>query len=188
MEFVETWYSWSPTSVVAFVVYLSLTFNIFNFFSETAEQRQNLKGSKFSTSSTKLCFWCRSLIEDGCPSLWLAQTFFTSLSQSPMNFDETWQDFCPRWLPWSLIGWNIYVFFSETAEWILTKLHRKQASPRRPLPRLYFYPDPLSKMATLASDWLKYFLTFFPLNGIWQVCVVCVDLPSKMAALASDSL
>ena len=31
-----------------------------------------------------------------------------------------------RWSPWSLIGWDIFVFFSETAERNLTKLDRRQ--------------------------------------------------------------
>ena len=107
----------------------------------------------------------------------------------------------PRWPPWALIGWNIFDFFSAAAEWILKKLDRKQV-----LNALYqvcvFRADQSSKMAALASDWLKYFSTTSPeqLNGFWwndrkqvlnvlyQVCVFRADRLSKMAALVSDWL
>ena len=75
----------------------------------------------------------------------------------------------PRWPPWPLIGWTIFGFFSTTAEWILTKLDRKQV-----LNALYqvcvFRADRKSKMAALASDWLKHFSTSSaqPLNGFWR--------------------
>ena len=58
------------------------------------------------------------------------------------EFNETWQEarsqsllpsLCfsgrstkTRWAPWPLIGWYIFDFFSETAEWNSTKLDRKQ--------------------------------------------------------------
>ena len=45
---------------------------------------ENLTGSKTSTSSTKFVFWGRSEKEDGCPDLWLAETFSTSLLK-PLN-------------------------------------------------------------------------------------------------------
>ena len=133
-----------------------------------------------------LCFSGRSEKQDGCPGLWLAETFSTS-SLKPLNriqwnltgskistsstkfvfyradwknkmaalasdclrhfllllwnhwteFIESWQEarsqlllpslcfFRPigktRWPPWPLIGWNIFDFSSETAEWNSTK-------------------------------------------------------------------
>ena len=58
------------------------------------------------------------------------------------EFNETWQEarfqgplpsLCfsgwskkTRWPPWPLIGWDIFDFSSETAEWNSTKLDRKQ--------------------------------------------------------------
>ena len=86
---------------------------------------------------SSLCFSCRSVIQDGRPGLWLAETFFG--------------------------------LFSTTAEWILTKLDRKQV-----LNALYqvcvFHADPSSKMAAMASDLLKHFSTSSPqpLNGFWR--------------------
>ena len=64
---------------------------------------------------------------------------------------------------------TFFDFFSATAEWILTKLDRKQV-----LNALYqvcvFRADRKSKMAALASDWLKHFSASSPqpLNGFSQ--------------------
>ena len=72
-----------------------------------------------------------------------------------------------RWPPWPLIGWDIFDFFSETAEQNSIKLYRKQD-----LNVLYqvcvFQADQKNKMAVLASDWLRHFGTssLKPLNGI----------------------
>ena len=61
-----------------------------------------------------------------------------------------------RWPPWPLIGWDIFDFSSITAEQNSTKRIRKQD-----LNVLYqvcvFWANPKNKMATLASDWLRYF-------------------------------
>ena len=61
-----------------------------------------------------------------------------------------------RWPPWPLIGWDIFVFSSEIAEWNSSKLDRKQD-----LNILYqvcvFRADRKNKMAALASDWLRHF-------------------------------
>ena len=61
-----------------------------------------------------------------------------------------------KWLPWPLIGWDIFDFSSETAERNSTKLDRKQD-----LNALYqvcvFWADQKNKMAALASDWLRHF-------------------------------
>ena len=60
---------------------------------------------------------------------------------------------------WPLIGWDIFDFFSETAEWNITKLDRNQD-----LNALYqvcvFPADRENKMAALASDWPKHFRLF----------------------------
>ena len=61
-----------------------------------------------------------------------------------------------RWPPWPLIGREISDFSSETAERNSMKLDRKQD-----LNVIYqvcvFWVDWKNKMATLASDWLRYF-------------------------------
>ena len=119
-----------------------------------------------------LCFSGRSEKQDGRPGLWLAETFSTSplkplnkiqrnLTGSKISTSSTkFVFFGPigktRWLPWPLIGWDIFDFSSETAERNLMKLDRKQD-----LNVLYqvrvFRADQKNKMATLASDWLRHF-------------------------------
>ena len=87
-----------------------------------------------------------------------------------------------RWPPWPLIGWDIFDFFSETAEWNSTKLDRKQD-----LNVLYqvcvFRADRKNKMAALASDWLKHFRLLLwnrwsEFNETWQEARPQRPLPS----------
>ena len=91
-----------------------------------------------------LCFSGRSENQDCRPGLWLAETFSTSplkplngiqgnLTGSKISMSSTkFVIFGPirktRWStsPWPLIGWDMFDFFSETAEWNSTKLDRKQ--------------------------------------------------------------
>ena len=77
-----------------------------------------------------------------------------------------------RWPPWPLIGWDIFDFFSETAEQNSTKPDRKQD-----LNVLYqisvFRAHRKNKMAALASDWLIHFNLFLwnrwrKFKGTWQ--------------------
>ena len=119
-----------------------------------------------------LCFWGWSEKQDGRPGLWLAETFSTSslkplngiqrnLTGSKISMASTKFVFFrrigkTRWPLWPLIGWNIFDFFSETAERNSMKLDRKQD-----LNVLYqvcvFRADRKNKMAALASDWLRHF-------------------------------
>ena len=87
-----------------------------------------------------------------------------------------------RWPPWSLIGWDIFDFSSETAEWNSTKLDRKQD-----LNVLYqvcvFRADRKNKMAALASDWLRHFRLLLwnrwtEFNETWQEARSQRPLPS----------
>ena len=161
------------------------------------------------------CFSGRSKKQDGRPGLWLAETFSTS-SLKPLNgiqrnltgsktstSSTRFVFFGPigktRWPPWPLIGWDIFDFSSETAEWNSTKLDRKQD-----LSVLYqvcvFRADRKNKMAALASDCWDIFDFSFEtadrnstkldrkqdLNVLYQVCVFLADRKNKMAALASD--
>ena len=93
-----------------------------------------------------------------------------------------------RWPPWPLIGWNIFDFFSETAERKSTKLERKQD-----LNVFYqvcvFWADRKNKMAAPASDWLRHFRLLHEtaeqnsteldrkqdLNVLYQVCIFRAD-------------
>ena len=143
-----------------------------------------------------LCFSGRSEKQDGCPGLWLAETFPTS-AHKPLNgiqrnftgskistSSTKFVFFGPigktRWLPWPLIGWDIFDF-SETTERNSTKLDRKQD-----LNVLYqvcvFRADRKNKMATLASDWLRHFRLLWnhwtEFNETWQEARSQCPLPS----------
>ena len=119
-----------------------------------------------------LCFSGRSEKQDGRPGIWLAETFLTSplkplnriqrnligskISKPSTKFVCFWPIRKTRWPPWPLIGWGIFYFSSETAEWNSTKLDRNHD-----LNILYqvcvFRADRKNKMAAQASDWLRHF-------------------------------
>ena len=152
----------------------SLTFHIFDFSSETAEQNLTKLYRKVDLNVLyQVCvFRADRKKQDGRPGLWLAETLSTS-PLKPVNgiqrnligskistsstkfvfFGPIWKT---RWPPWPLIGWDIFDFSSETAERNSTKLDRKQD-----LNVLYqvcvFRADRKNKMAALASDWLRHF-------------------------------
>ena len=104
-----------------------------------------------------------------------------------------------RWRPWPLIGWDIFDFFSETAEWNSTKLKRKQ-DLNVPLPSLCFSGRSEKQDGLLASHWLRHFRLLLwnhgtefhetwqeqDLNDLYQVCVFQADRKNKMAARVSD--
>ena len=89
-----------------------------------------------------LCFSGQSEQQDGRPCLWLAYIFATTslkplngiqrnLTGSKISMSSTKiVYFGPigktRWPPWPLIGWDIFVFSSETTEWNSPKPERKQ--------------------------------------------------------------
>ena len=87
-----------------------------------------------------------------------------------------------RWLPWPLIGWDIFDFSSETAKRNSMKLDRK-----KDLNALYqvcvFRADRKIKMAALASDWLRHFRLLLwnrrtEFNETWQEARSHSPLPS----------
>ena len=156
-----------PSSVVVnFSHFRLLLWNRWTEFDETLQEGRSQR------PLPSLCFSGRSEKQDGRPGLWLAETFSTSslkpligiqrnLTGSKTSTSSTkFVFFGPigktRWPPWPLIGWDIFDFFSETAEWNSTKLDRKQD-----LNVLYqvcvFRADRKNKMAALASDWLRHF-------------------------------
>ena len=133
-----------------------------------------------------LCFSGRSEKQDGRPCLWFAETFSTS-PLKPLN--GIWQNltgiydlnvlyqvcvFGPigktRWPPWSLIGWDIFDFSSETAEQNSTKLDRKKDF-KCPLPSLCFSGrSEKTRWPPLPLIGLRHFrlLLWNRLTGIWQ--------------------
>ena len=145
----------------------SLTFHIFDFFSET-ESNVTWQEARSQRPLQSLCFLGWSEKQDGRPALWLAETFLTSplkplngiqrnLSGSKISTSSTKFVFFgrirkTRWPQWTLIGWDIIYFSSETAEQPATKLDRKK-----------------------------------DLNVLYQVCVFWADRKNKMAALANPS-
>ena len=123
-------------SVVNFSHFRLLLWNRWTEFNETWQEARSQR------PLPSLCFSGRSEKQDGCPGLWLAETFSTSplkplngiqqnLTGSKISMSSTKFVFFgsigkTRWPPRPLIGWDIFDFSSETAEWNLTKLDRKQ--------------------------------------------------------------
>ena len=159
---------------------------IFDFFSETTERNSTKLDRKQDLNVLYhvcvLSGWIEK--QDGGPGLWLSETFSTSLK--PLNGIQ-WKltgskistsstkfvFFGPigktRWSPWPLIGWDIFDFFSETAEWNSTKTWQEVRS-QRPLLSLCFLGGS-EKQDGCPGIWLaETFSTSSPepLNGIQQ--------------------
>ena len=145
-----------------------------------------------------LCFFSRSEKQDGRPGLWLADTFSTSplqplsgiqrnlIGSKISRLSTKFVFFGPigktKWPPWPLIGWDIFDFSEETAEWNSTKLDRKQD-----IKALYqvcvFSGGSENKMAALASDLLRHFRLLLcnrwtEFNETWQEARSQGPLPS----------
>ena len=148
--------------------------DIFDFFSETAEQnstkldrkedlnvlyqvcvfRSDRKNKMAALASDwlrhfRLLLWNRWI--------WIQRNLTGSkISTSSSKFVFFWLIGKTRWPPQPLIGWDIFDFFSETAEQNSTKLDRKED-----LNVLYqvcvFRADREKKMAAMAHDWLRHF-------------------------------
>ena len=129
----------------------SLTFHIFDFFSETTERNLTKLYWKVDLNVLyQVCvFRADRKNEDGRPGLWLAETFSTSplkplngiqrnLTGSKISTSSTkFVFFGPigktRWPLWPLIGWDISDFSSETAEQNSTKGVYRVSIVKRPL-------------------------------------------------------
>ena len=174
--------------------------DIFDFSSETAERNSTKLDRKQDLNVLyQVCvFRADRKKKDGCPDLWLAETFSTSplkplkgiqrnLTGSKISTSSTkFVFFGPigkrRWSPWPLIGWDLLHLSSETAERNSTKLDRKQD-----LNVLYqvcvFRADRKKKMAALAFDWLRHFRLLLwnrwkEFNETWQEARSQRPLPS----------
>ena len=160
-----------------------------------------------------LCFSSGSEKQDGCPGLWLAETFSTSplkplngiwwnltgskISKSSTKFVFFERIGKTRWLPSPLIDWDIFYFSVEIADQNSTKLDRKKDF--NVLYQVCVFPADLkNKMAALASDWLKHFQLLLwnlwtKFNKTWQEerfqCLqhLASSWKNKMAALANPS-
>ena len=169
-----------------------LLWNRWMEFNETSQKARSQRPLQ------SLCFSGRSKKKDGRPGLWLAETFSTS-PLKPLNgiqWNLTWSKtstsstkfvfFGPigktRWPLLPLICWDIFDFFSETAERNSTKINRKQD-----LNVLYqvcvFQVDQKHKMAALVSDWLRHFQLLLwnywkEFNETWQESRPQLPLPS----------
>ena len=142
---------------------------LWNPWTEFEETRQEARSQHLLPC---LCFSGWSDKQDGRPGLWLAETFSTS-PLKPLNrihriltgskismFSTKFVFFGPigitRWPSWPLIGWDIFVFFSETAERNLTKIDgKKDLSVLHQV--CVFQADWKNEMGALASDWLRHF-------------------------------
>ena len=98
------------------------------------EFNENWQQARSQRPLPSLSFLGWSEKQDGRPGLWLSDTFSTSplkplngiqrnLTRSRISTSSTnFVFFLPigktRWSPWSLIGWYIFDFSSETAEWM----------------------------------------------------------------------
>ena len=96
-----------------------------------------------------------------------------------------------RWLPWPLIGWDIFDFSSETAERNSTKLDRKQDLNVLYQVLCFFWVDRKNKMAALASDWLRHFRLLLwnrwtEINKPWQEARSQCLLPSLCFSSRSE--
>ena len=121
-----------------------ICWDIFDFSSETAEQNSTKHDRKQDLNVLyQVCvFRSDRKKQDGRPGLLLAETFLTSplkplyriqwnlagskISTSSTKFLYIGPIGNKRWPPWPPIGWDIFNFSSETAEWNSTKLDRKQ--------------------------------------------------------------
>ena len=129
--------------------------DIFDFSSETAKQNSTKLDRKqdLNVLYQVFDFPADRKKQDGCPGLWLAETFFTSplkplnriqrnLTGSKISTSSTKFVFLgligkTRWPPWPLIGWDIFDFSSEN-RWTEFNKTWQEARSQRPLPSLCF--------------------------------------------------
>ena len=187
---------------------------LWNRWTEFNETWQKARSQRLLPS---LCHCGQSQKQDGRPGLWLAETFSTSLmaplkgiqrnltgskiSKSSTKFVFFRLIGKTRWPPQPLIGWDIFDFFSETAERNSTKLDRKQTL--NVLLKFVFF-GPIRKTRWLPWPLIGWDIFDFSdetaernskeldrkqdFKVLYQVCVFRADWKNKMAAPASDLL
>ena len=170
-----------------------LLWNRWTEFNETWQEARS------QCSPPSFCFSGWSEKQDGCPGLWLAETFWSSplkplngiqrnLKGSKMSTSSTKFVFFrligkTRWPPWPLIGRSIFDF-SETADQNSRKLNRKQGLNVTCIYQIcVFTADLKNKMAALASDWLRHIRLLLrnrwtEFNETWQEARSQHSLPS----------
>ena len=184
----------------------SLTFHIFDFswnrYTEFNETWQEARSQRHLPS---LCFSGRSEKQDYSPGLWLAKTFSTSLK--PLNGIQRnltgsvffWADQKTSWLPWPLIGRDIFDFSAERNS---TKLVRKQYlnavyqvwifradQKKTSWPPWHLIGWDISDFSSEAAEWNSTKLDRKQdFNVNYKVCVFRADRKNELAALASDWL
>ena len=194
----------------------SLTFYIFNFFSETAERNSTKLDRKQDLNVFyQVCVFLadRKNKMAALASDWLRH-FRLLLWNRWKESNQTWLEArhqCPlpslcfsgktRWPPWPLIGWVIFDFSSETAKQNSTKLKRSKISTSST--KFVFFGQ-IGKARwppwrLIGWDIFDFFSDTAELNSmkldrkqdinvLYQVCVFRADWKKKMAALVSDWL
>ena len=191
----------------------SLTFHIFDFSSETAEQNSTKLDRKQDLNVLyQVCIFradrknkMAALVSDWLrhfqPPLKPLNRIQRNLTGSKISTSSTKFVFFglirkTRWLPWPLIGWDIFDFFYETAEQNSTKLDRKQClnflyqvcvSTRWPPWRLIGW-DIFNFSSETAEQILLKLDRKQDLSVLYQVCVFWADRKNKTAALVSNWL
>ena len=131
-----------PSSVRRPSVRRKLSYFRLLLWNRITEFNQTWQKARSQHPLPSLCFSSQLEKQDGRPGIWLAETFSTSSLKllNGIQPNLTGSKILPpstkfvffgligktRWPPWHLIGWDIFDFFSETAEQNSTKLDRKQ--------------------------------------------------------------
>ena len=161
--------------------------DIFDFFSETTKQNSTKLDRKqylnvlYQVSVFFLVYRKKKMATPASD----LQSHFQLLWNRWKEFNETWQEarsqrpltslsFSGRsekikWPPLPLMGWDIFDFSSETTEWNLTKLDRKQHLNL--LYQVYVFSSRSEKQDCCpASDWPRHFwiLLWMEFNETWQ--------------------
>ena len=196
-----------------------ICWDIFDVSSESTERNSTKLDRKQDLNVLyQICFFSgRSEKQDGRPGLWLAETFSTSplkplngiqrnltgskISTSSTKFVFSGSIGKTRWPPWTLIGWDIFDFSSETAERNSTKVDRKQNL--NVLTTKFVFLGPIGKtrwppwpligwdIFDFSSETAEWNTTKLDRkqdhNVLYQVCVFWADRKNKMASLANPS-
>ena len=129
-----------------------------------------------------LCFSSRSEKQDGRPGLWLPETFSTSsltllkgiqrnltgnkISMSSIKFVFFGPIGKTRWLPWPLIGWDIFTSPLKRLNWIQRKLTGSKILT--PSTKFVFF-RPIGKTRWPSGLWLAETFSTSPLKRLNRI-------------------